>query len=71
MQLNHVICDYLFKKFKIKDAVDTSGAGDAFFSTVIREYAYCEKIDKDFIDKTFELANKSSRDIIAQVGSRK
>ena len=111
----YVICDYLFKKFKIKDeveffsmmnldllvitngkkgakflykennqlqvvdktpsiivdAVDTSGAGDAFFSTVIREYAYCKKIDKDFIDKTFELANKSSRDIIAQVGSRK
>ncbi len=115
MQLNYNICEYLFKKLKIKneielfkllnldllvitkgkkgaefiyqknnkietiekipsiiaEAVDTSGAGDAFFSTVIREYAYCDKIDKEFIDKTFELANQSSRDIIAKVGSRK
>ncbi len=115
MQLNHNICDYLFKKLKISneveffnllnldllvitngkkgakflykqnnevtiidktpsiivDAVDTSGAGDAFFSTVIKEYAYCENIDENFINNTFELANKSSRDIIAQVGSRK
>lgn len=115
MQLNHNICEYLFKKLKIKDeaeffnmlnldllvitngkkgakflfkennelividktpsiiveAVDTSGAGDAFFSTVIREYAYCTQINKNFINHMFELANKSSRDIISQVGSRK
>lgn len=55
----------------IVEAIDTSGAGDAFFSTIIREYAYCNKIDKEFINNTFELANKSSREIILQVGSRK
>lgn len=53
------------------DAVDTSGAGDAFFSVVIREYAYSNKIDEDFINHTFELANKLSRDVISQLGSRK
>lgn len=55
----------------IVDAIDTSGAGDAFFSTVIREYAYCSKIDDDFINHTFDLANKMSRDVISQLGSRK
>lgn len=52
-------------------AVDTSGAGDAFFSTMVREYAYCDCIDVDFINRTFELANKSSREILSKVGSRK
>lgn len=52
-------------------AVDTSGAGDAFFSTMVREYAYSDCIDVDFINHTFELANKSSREILAKVGSRK
>lgn len=114
MQLNNTICDYLFKKLKIKnevdffnmlnldllvitngkkgakflykenheliildktpsiivDAIDTSGAGDAFFSIIIREYAYCDKIDTDFINRAFSLANKASRDVISQVGSR-
>lgn len=114
MQLNHTICDYLFKKFKIEneieffsmlhldllvitngkkgakflfrennkliimdktpsivvEAIDTSGAGDAFFSTIIKEYAYCNKINTDFVNRTFSLANKASRDVISQVGSR-
>lgn len=62
----------IFKKPEIVvNATDTSGAGDAFFSSVVREYAYSTKIDKDFIDKTFEIANKASREIITQVGSRK
>lgn len=52
-------------------AVDTSGAGDAFFSTMVREYAYSDCIDVDFINRTFELANKSSREILSKVGSRK
>ena len=52
-------------------AVDTSGAGDAFFSTMVREYAYSDSIDVDFINRTFELANKSSREILSKVGSRK
>lgn len=54
----------------IVDIVDSSGAGDAFFSTTLREYAYTDKIDTEFTKKTFELANKSSREVIAQVGSR-
>lgn len=55
----------------IIDATDTSGAGDAFFSTVLKEYAYSKTIDKNFIDKTFSLANKASRNILMQFGSRK
>lgn len=54
----------------IAEIVDSSGAGDAFFSTTLREYAYADKIDLEFTKKTFELANKSSREVIAQVGSR-
>lgn len=54
----------------IVDIVDSSGAGDAFFSTTLREYAYSDKIDTQFTQRTFELANKSSRDVIMQVGSR-
>ena len=54
----------------IVDIVDSSGAGDAFFSTTLREYAYTKKIDTEFTKKAFELANKSSRDVILQVGSR-
>lgn len=53
------------------NAIDTSGAGDAFFSTVVREYAYSNIINEDFINSTFELANKSSREILSQIGSRK
>jgi len=54
----------------IADIVDSSGAGDAFFSTTLREYAYTDKIDVEFTKKVFELANKSSREVISQVGSR-
>lgn len=55
----------------IDNSVDTTGAGDAFFSTIIKQYAYCQKIDRQFIDNTFELANQFSRDIIQNLGSRK
>lgn len=54
----------------IVDMVDSSGAGDAFFSKALQQYAYTENIDSSFIDCTFELANKASRDVISQVGSR-
>lgn len=54
----------------IADIVDSSGAGDAFFSKALQQYAYCDKIDINFVNKTFELANKASRDVISQVGSR-
>lgn len=55
----------------IAKVTDSSGAGDAFFSTVIKEYAYCDKIDSDFIADTFRIANQASRDVISQMGSRR
>ncbi len=54
----------------ISTVVDSSGAGDAFFSRTLREYAYSDKIDTEFVTKTFEIANKASRDVLSQVGSR-
>ena len=54
----------------IAEVVDSSGAGDAFFSTVVRAYAYCDKLDENFINNTFSIANKASRNVISQVGSR-
>ena len=56
---------------KIISPIDTSGAGDAFFSIFIREYAYCDKINEKFIEETFEKANRFSREVIMQLGSRK
>ena len=55
----------------IAKVLDSCGAGDAFFATVIKEYAYAEKIDSDFISHTFSIANKASRDVISQLGSRR
>lgn len=55
----------------IATVVDSSGAGDAFFATVVKEYAYSEKIDSFFVENTFNVANKASRDVISQVGSRR
>lgn len=56
----------------IATVVDSSGAGDAFFATLIKQYAYYSKpIDLNFIDFTFNQANQSSRNVISQVGSRR
>lgn len=54
----------------IVQATDTSGAGDAFFSCFLREYAYAKEINTEFIKSTFKLANQSSREIIGHLGSR-
>ncbi len=54
----------------ISPIVDSSGAGDAFFSKTLREYAYTKVVDTAFVTQTFELANKASRDVLLQVGSR-
>ncbi|MCI9366235.1 MAG: carbohydrate kinase family protein [Clostridia bacterium] len=63
---------YIFKSPKIiVEALDTSGAGDAFFSSVVREYAYTQKIDESFVNRSFEIANSASRDILSKTGSRK
>lgn len=55
----------------IAKVVDSSGAGDAFFATVVKEYAYSNKIDSNFVNHTFDIANRASRDVIGQVGSRR
>lgn len=55
----------------IAKVVDSSGAGDAFFASVIQGYAYTDTINSDFINKIFSTANKASRTVISQVGSRR
>ncbi len=55
----------------IAKVIDSSGAGDAFFATLIKQYAYAQKIDSSFVDNTFCVANRASREVISQVGSRK
>lgn len=55
----------------IAKVIDSSGAGDAFFATVIKEYAYADKIDSNFISHTFDIANENSRAVIGQLGSRR
>ena len=55
----------------VRKIVDPSGAGDIFFANFIKEYAYKNYIDEEFIDNTFRLANAASREIIQQIGSRK
>ncbi len=55
----------------IVDSIDTAGAGDAFFSSILKEYAYTDKLDENFINNTFSIANKASREILMQFGSRK
>lgn len=55
----------------IAKVIDSSGAGDAFFATLVKEYAYSSCINSDFINNTFSTANKASRDVIGQLGSRR
>lgn len=55
----------------IAEVIDSSGAGDAFFATVIKQYAYSKTIDTNFIEETFSVANTSSREVISQLGSRR
>lgn len=55
----------------IAEVVDSSGAGDAFFASVIQGYAYTDIINSNFINKIFSTANKASRTVISQLGSRR
>ena len=55
----------------IAKVIDSSGAGDAFFASVIQGYAYTDNINSDFINKIFSTANKASREVIKQLGSRR
>ncbi len=56
---------------EIINPVDTAGAGDAFFSVLLREYAYSDKIDKAFVDRVFPMANNASKEALLRYGSRK
>lgn len=55
----------------IVEAVDTTGAGDAFFSQMLKEYAYSDAIDTPFIEHAFEVSSHASREILMQTGGRK
>ena len=55
----------------IAQIVDSSGAGDAFFATTVKQYAYSNSIDSNFVNNTFSQANQASRDVIGQLGSRR
>ena len=55
----------------IARVIDSSGAGDAFFASVIQGYAYTDTINSSFINKIFSTANKASRTVISQLGSRR
>lgn len=55
----------------IAGIVDSSGAGDAFFATLVRNYAYTDEINETFISNTFLEANKASREVISKLGSRR
>lgn len=68
---NYNIVSILKKPEIVVNATDTSGAGDAFFSMVVREFAYADKIDEFFVDNAFSLANAASRDVLVNLGSRK
>lgn len=58
------------KPTPIEDVVDTTGAGDAFFSTIINEYAYSNKIDEAFIHSTFKKASNNALYVLMQIGAR-
>ena len=55
----------------VVNSVDTTGAGDAFFSTMLREFAYADRVDREFVLRAFLIANKASREILMQFGGRK
>jgi len=52
------------------NVVDTSGAGDAFFASIIKHYAYNKNINMEFVNQAFALADVNARQILKCVGSR-
>lgn len=55
----------------IATVIDSCGAGDAFFASIIKEYAYANQIDSSFINTVFKKANSASREVLGQIGSRR
>ncbi len=62
------------KPDKVENVVEPSGAGDMFLSIFIKAYnrylAQERKIDYEFINKTFKIANKFASRIIKKIGAR-
>ena len=58
----------------VENAIDTSGAGDAFLSVILKSYneyiSQNKKIDREFIKNTFIIANMFSCQILQQIGCR-
>lgn len=50
---------------------DDTGAGDAFFSMFIQKYYdNSKKVDKYFIDSTFDMASKLTANVVSHIGAR-
>ena len=55
----------------ISNSIDTSGAGDAFFSRTLKDYAYLKgPITEEFIRTSFINANATAREVLGHIGSR-
>lgn len=55
----------------VSEEVDSTGAGDAFFSTFIKEYINTNfNINNDFIDNTFKKAVKLTNKVVKKIGAR-
>ena len=54
----------------LANVIDPTGAGDAFFSSLIKEYAYCKIIDENFIDSAFKKASKNACHVLMHLGAR-
>ena len=54
----------------IENVVDTTGAGDAFFATLINEYSHANKIDESFVNKAFDVSSKNSAFVLMNLGAR-
>ena len=61
-------------KVVIENVIDASGAGDGFLSVILKVYnkyvSQDKKIDRNFVDNVFALANRFSCQIIQQIGCR-
>ena len=56
---------------KVATEIDDTGAGDAFFSVVIREYYNnSKKVNKTFINSCFKKATELTTQVVSYVGAR-
>ena len=58
------------KLINIEKEIDTTGAGDAFFSVIISEYINNNyKINKDMIEGAFNKATELTKTVISNIGA--